>query len=103
MITLERVTKMMLTHASRQRILAYSYVPLLDARERHALPEGKPPRARGAGDLGPAKAVSPALFFSLLCRHASLDSAGKWRPVFVTLSRAPLAGQGDTRREPRPG
>src|SRR5215510_11316594 len=29
----------------------------------HALPEGEPLRARGAGDLGPAKAVSPALFF----------------------------------------
>jgi len=31
----------------------------------HALPEGEPPQARGAGDLGPAKAESPALFVYL--------------------------------------
>jgi len=31
----------------------------------HALPEGEPTRARGAGDLGPAKAESPALFLCL--------------------------------------
>jgi hypothetical protein len=48
----------------------------------------EPPRARGAGDPGPAKAESPALFLSL-CRHGTVRSAGKLRPAFVTLSRAP--------------
>jgi hypothetical protein len=54
----------MLTQAREHRTLAFSSEHFLDARERHALPEGEPPRARGAGDLGPAKAASPVLFFS---------------------------------------
>ena len=38
----------------------------------HALLEGEPPWARGAGDLGPAKAASPALFLCLCAVMAPL-------------------------------
>jgi len=41
-----------------------------------ALPEGEPIRTREAGDLGPAKAESPALFFCC-CAVTPLCSAGK--------------------------
>jgi hypothetical protein len=70
---------MVLTQANGHRTLTFSDEHLLGARERHALPEGEPPRARGAGDLGPAKAESPALFF--------------FAHEFVTLYRAPPPGQ----------
>jgi hypothetical protein len=61
--------------------MGFSSEHLLGAHERHALPEGEPSWARGAGDLGPAKAESPALFFSpmnllpstVLCRQGRLE------------------------------
>ena len=42
----------------------------------HALPEGEPLWARGAGDLGPAKAASPALVWSVTAPLAALESCG---------------------------
>jgi hypothetical protein len=71
---------MVLTQASGPRTLIFSDEHLLGARERHVLPEGEPPQARGAGDLGPAKAESPALFFSFmnLLPSTVLLRQGRW-------------------------
>jgi hypothetical protein len=44
----------------------------------------EPPQARGAGDLGPAQAASPALLFPSVCRHSTSGRAWKLLTKFVT-------------------
>jgi hypothetical protein len=53
-----------LYHSCRVFCVILSLVIALQCRQRrvHSYPQGEPPRARGAGGLGPAKAASPALF-----------------------------------------
>ena len=80
-IVLERVTKIRLTHARGKRTLSFASEYLRGARERNAaLPEGKPTRARAAGDLGRRKAESPALFFCCWAVTLPLTVLGNGAP-----------------------
>jgi hypothetical protein len=60
-----RMAQRVLTLAGSRHTMALpSDIYSKHARIVHALPE-EPPRARGTGDLGPAKAASPVLFVGL--------------------------------------
>src|SRR2546430_5865974 len=86
-ITPKRVTKIVLTHAGRQRTLAPSHENLRGAREYDARTAGgRAPSGERGWRSWPCESCIAS---SRVVRHRTAGSAGKLRTEFVTLSRAP--------------